>query len=166
MVMLFFLPVSVFAQKNLMHIEGITGVGAGFGMTKYSIVTNLSYGYYVKEKIMLSPSIEYERGSRGFTNFNTYSVKASSFYTVAKLGKRDFINLGGSFLGGYERLECDVMPLNDGKMYFGTGPVFLNELYITSSFSFNLQVSQEYFFRSNLRSWRFIGMASLHYYIF
>src|ERR1039457_2395565 len=97
---------------KLRHLKGVQGIDIGGGVTKFSNYYQFSYYYFFSDKYFIKPSLSYEVGKIGLTNYNEYSLLVSFERCFVKLRDFVFINGGLAPVPQIQNTQNDVLQMS------------------------------------------------------
>ena len=96
-------------RLKLRHLKGVQGIDIGGGITKFSNYYQFSYYYFFSDKYFIKPSLSYEVGKIGLTNYNEYSLMVSFERCFVKFRDFVFINGGLAPVPQIQNTQNDVL---------------------------------------------------------
>ena len=96
-------------KLKLRHLKGVQGIDLSTGVTKFSNYYQFSYYYFISDKYFIKPSLSYEVGKIGLTNYNEFSLFLSFERCFVKLRDFIFINGGLAPVAQFQQTQNDVL---------------------------------------------------------
>ena len=117
-------------RLKLRHLKGVQGIDLGCGITKFSSYYQFSYYYFFSDKYFIKPTLSYETGKIGLTNYNEYSLFVSFERCFVKLKDFVFINGGLAPVPQLQNTQNDVLLKNETFFPLGVSADINVELFV------------------------------------
>jgi len=151
-------------SQSLRHGKGNSGIHATFHLSEFGKAFSLGYTNYFQEKLVFNGKFNFEYGTIGLTNYESYKLIPSLVYTPFHYQNKVFLNLNGGIIVGLEKqLALEEIGENTNLIYGGIVGAEI-EGFIVNNIAVFGNFHQMFQAGSDFGKWRYQYGIGLRYY--